>query len=85
MIELTEQQVQALQNVTATPAPFVNPQTSERFVLLRAEEYERLKENEYDDSPWTRDELTTLAWQAGAAIGWEDEGMDAYDQLPEAP
>jgi hypothetical protein len=38
---------------------------------------------EYDDSPWTRDELQALAWEAGKHAGWED--MDEYDDPPEKP
>ena len=51
--------------------------------MLRVEEYERLKADDYDDSPWTREEMEALAWEAGKAIGWED--MDEYDRLPEKP
>ncbi len=51
MIELTEQQVQALEHADATPPRVVSPRTKETFVLLRVEEYERLKDEEYDDSP----------------------------------
>jgi hypothetical protein len=61
MIELTEQQVQALGNTETTPPRVVNPRTKETFVLLRVEEYERLIEEDYDDSPWTREELQALA------------------------
>ena len=83
MIELTEQQVQALENTETAPPRIANPRTKETFVLLRVEEYERLKEQEYDDSPWTREELQTLAWEAGQHLGWED--MDEYDDAPEEP
>ena len=83
MIELTEQQVQALEQADATPPRILNPRTKETFVLLRVDEYERLTEDEYDDSPWTREELEALAWQAGKGIGWED--MGEYDRLPEKP
>ena len=83
MIELTEQQLQALENPEATPPRVVNPRTQETFVLLRVDEYKRLKEEEYDDSPWTRDELQALAWEVGEHAGWDD--MDEYDQLPEKP
>jgi alpha-D-ribose 1-methylphosphonate 5-phosphate C-P lyase len=72
MIELTEQQVTALDNPQGTPPRLVNPRTNETFVLLRAEEYERLKEQEYNDSPWTRGELEALAWQAGEQNEWEE-------------
>jgi hypothetical protein len=83
MIELTEPQMQALENPGATPPRIVNPRTKETFVLLRIEEYERLKEDEYDDSPWTKEELQALAWEAGKQAGWED--MDEYDDAPVKP
>src|SRR5436190_20752854 len=83
MIELTEQQLQALEHPDATPPRVVNPRTKQTFVLLRVDEYERLKADEYDDSPWTREELHALAWEAGKHVGWED--MDEYDEVPETP
>jgi PHD/YefM family antitoxin component YafN of YafNO toxin-antitoxin module len=84
MIELTEQQAQALETSATTPPRVVNPRTKETFVLLGAEEYERLMaEEEYDDSPWTREELEAAAWEAGKHAGWED--MEEYDDIPEKP
>jgi hypothetical protein len=83
MIELTEQQITALENLKSAPPRLVNPRTRETFVLLRLEEYERLKEDEYDDSPWTREELQILAWEASERTGWDDLGED--DQRPEKP
>ena len=80
MIELTEQQVQVLANPEVTPPRAVTPRTKETFVLLRVDEYERLKEDAYDDSPWTREELQALAWETGRHAGWED--MDEYDDGP---
>jgi PHD/YefM family antitoxin component YafN of YafNO toxin-antitoxin module len=80
MIELTEQQVEALEHAEATPLRVVNPRTKETFVLLRADEYERLTEEEYDDSPWTREELQALAWERIKHEDW-----DEYDNLPEKP
>ena len=78
MIELTEQQMLALEHSEDTSPRLVNPRTKETFVLLRETEYERLKEEDsYDDSPWTREELHMLAWEAGKQAGWED--MDEYD------
>jgi PHD/YefM family antitoxin component YafN of YafNO toxin-antitoxin module len=81
MIELTEQLLQALENPADRPLRLVNPRTKETYVLLRADEYERLKEEEYDDSPWTSEERHALAWEAGKHAGWED--MDEYDEIPE--
>jgi hypothetical protein len=78
MIELTEQQLQALDKPNVTPPRVVNPRTNETFVLLRLDEYERLKGAEYDDSPWTREELQALAWERV-----KHEDSDEYDDLPE--
>ena len=38
-------------------------------------------EEEYDDSPWTIEELHALAWESGKHAGWED--MDDYDDVPD--
>jgi hypothetical protein len=70
MIELTEQQMRALENPEAAPPRVVNPRTKETFVLLRVDEYKRLKEVEYDDSPWTREEIQALAWEVGKRAEW---------------
>ena len=40
--------------------------------MHRVDEYERLKEQGYDDSPWTREELETLAWEAAEHSGWQE-------------
>jgi hypothetical protein len=80
MIELTEQQLQALENPEVIPPRVVNPRTKETFVLLRVDEFERLTVYEYDDSPWTREELQALAWERVKHEDW-----DEYDDLPEKP
>src|SRR5262249_62362844 len=83
LIELTEQQIQALETPEATPPRLVNPRTRETFVLLRVDEYERLKGDEYDDRPWTREELQALAWEAGKHVAWKD--MEDNDDAPQKP
>ena len=80
MIELTEEQMGAMEASDAGPPRVVNPRTKETFVLLRVDEYERLKEEEYDDSPWTREELQALAWERVKHEDWTE-----YDDLPEKP
>jgi len=81
MIELTEQQVLALDGPEETPPQLVNPRTKATYVLLSTAEYKRLKDEEYDDSPWTSEERLALAWAAGKHAGWDE--MDEYDDLPE--
>ncbi|HJT79518.1 MAG TPA: hypothetical protein VJ739_20140 [Gemmataceae bacterium] len=74
MIELTEQQVQALERPEATPPRLVHPKTHQRFILLPEEEYERL--TSYDAGPWMDEERDLLRAGALDALGWE--GMEAY-------
>ena len=78
MIELTDQQADALEHLETTPPQVLNPRTNETFVLVRADEYARLKESEYDDSPWTREELEAAAWHVTDHSDW-----DEYDDAPE--
>jgi PHD/YefM family antitoxin component YafN of YafNO toxin-antitoxin module len=80
MIELTEQQMQSLEIDAATPIRLVHPRSKEKFVLLPEAEYERLKEGEYEDSPWTCEELQALVWER-----IKDEPWDEYDDFPEKP
>lgn len=80
MIELTDQQVQALEHSIASPPRVVNPRTKETFVLLRTDEYARLQKDDYDDSPWTRQELEALAWETVKNEEWEE-----YNEPPEKP
>jgi hypothetical protein len=77
MFELTDQQADAVA-AAVTPPRVVNPRTRETFVLLPAAEYARLTADEYDDSPWTREELQALAWERV-----RDEDWGEYDDEPE--
>jgi hypothetical protein len=77
MIELTDEQVRALAGSADGPPRLVNPRTREAFVLVRVDEYRRLTEDAYDDSPWTRDELQALASDTADRAGWEGEEDDA--------
>ena len=79
MIELTEQQKQAVSSGEAVRVR----ENGEEYVLVRADVYDRLAEEEYDDSPWTPEERYALAWEAGKHAGWED--MDEYYDPPEQP
>ena len=83
MFELTEQQALSLEHPVDAPPRVVNPRTNETFVLLRVDEYERLKGVEYDDSPWTKEELAAAAWAVGKQAGWEE--MDEYDAVQDKP
>ena len=79
MIELTEEQLKSLREAKAGPQRIVDPGTNETFVLIRLEEYDRLREQAYDDSSWTREELQAVAWQTVEQTDW-NEYDDAQDK-----
>jgi hypothetical protein len=65
MIELSEQQMQAVAAGGEDPLTVVDPRTQIPYVLVRKDVYEQLKEPEYDDSPWTDEEMDLLHEEAG--------------------
>jgi hypothetical protein len=83
MIELTEQQMQAVAESQETPPTVMDPRTKTAYVLIRKDLYEKLTGDEYDDSPWTAEERDILAWEAGKHAGWEE--MSEYDDDVEQP
>jgi hypothetical protein len=81
MIELTSQQLDELDRSEDSPPQVLNPRTQERFVLVRTDDYAKLKETDYDDSPWTREEMAAMAWHVGRSHGWEED--TDYDHIPD--
>ncbi len=61
MIELTEQQAQALAAAGDKPPVVVDPNTNVPYVLIRKEVYERLTAEEYEEGPWSDEEMDQLA------------------------
>jgi len=49
----------------------------EPFFLLNILECELYKEDEYDDSTWTREELQSPAWEAGERMDWDEQDDDS--------
>ena len=76
MIELSERQQQAISSGESVRLR----ENGQDLVVLRADVYDRLVEEDYDDSPWTPEERDALAWEAGKHAGWEE--MDEYDDIP---
>jgi PHD/YefM family antitoxin component YafN of YafNO toxin-antitoxin module len=83
MIQLTEDQSQAVSTGEETPPTLVDPRTQTVYVLIRKDLYEQLMDEDYNDSPWTAEERDALAWEAGKHAGWED--MNEYDDDMENP
>ncbi|HKI32318.1 MAG TPA: hypothetical protein VKA46_10655 [Gemmataceae bacterium] len=81
MIELTEEMRRAVRQQPSEPLRLVDPGTQETFILLRAEEYDRIKEADFDAGPWTDEEMDRLAAEDADSLGWE--GMKAYQEEDE--
>jgi hypothetical protein len=74
MIELTQEQRQAVQNRPGQPVEMMDPGSKEKFVLIRRDVYDSL--TEYDDSAWTDDEMDRLAAEVDAML---DDDMAIED------
>ena len=77
MIELTKEQRQELSG--AEPVA-IDPSTKETYVLVRKNVYDRIKALLYDDGEWTKDELRLLLARSAEENGWNEPGMEDYDQ-----
>lgn len=81
MIEFTEEQRQQLERGKAVYT--IDSQTSQRYVVLRQDVYERARLVVFDDSDWTEDELRQQLARSADDNGWNEVGMDAYDRYDE--
>lgn len=81
MIELTPEQRQQLDEGHAVAV--TDPETSQQYVLLPRDVYDRLRRCLYDDSDTTPDELRGMLARSAEANGWDEPGMDAYDRYDE--
>ena len=80
MIELTNEQHQALEQHGAEPVRAIDPATNAEYVLLRAELYDRLKALLSEDAEWSEGAYAA-AMEIFARDGWDDPRMDTYDLL----
>jgi hypothetical protein len=82
MIELTEQQRQALDERPGEPLQLFDPRTNRAYVLLTAEQYERIR-GMIDPGPLTPDERRVILRGVWRRAGWDDPRMDVYNHLDE--
>lgn len=71
---------QAIQQSHGVPVEVVDEDRNERYVPIRAEVYERLK-NVFDNGPLTEEQKTQMLLDAGKRAGWDDPTMDVYNVL----
>ena len=83
MIELTDEQRQAIALATESPPTVRDPTTQTSYVLVRKDVYERLIRASYDATDLGDAELRLRLARASAANGWDEPGMEAYDRYDE--
>ncbi len=71
-MQLTKEQLKAVRG----GKPVRLNEEGTELVVVCADVFERLRGFQYDDSPWSDEELDLLAAEDADALGWE--GMEAY-------
>jgi hypothetical protein len=69
---------QALQQDGGSPVHLVDTETNVSYVIMRAEQYERVKLL-FEGQAFDPREFYPLAARSAAAAGWDDPEMDVYN------
>ncbi len=83
MIELTKELGRELKEAGGNVLDVSDPDSGQRYVIVKADIYERLKQLLYDDKDLTPDEQLRLLADSGRRAGWDDPAMDVYDSYDE--
>ena len=77
---LTPELRRAVDAAGEQPVAVIDPETNQRYVLLRAEVYERLQVL-FDQGPLSEREQRFVLQEAGKRAGWDDLEMNIYNDL----
>lgn len=82
MIELTEEQREAVAATGENPPRVVDPNTQTKYVLVREEVYDRVKRilEADEDTEYVR-EMGQQTLRLFGREGWDDPAMDIYNDL----
>ena len=81
---LTPELCKAILDAGDQPVAVFDPQTHQRYVLLRAEAYERLQLL-LEHKPLSQEEQRSLLNMAGKRAAWDHPEMDIYNELDPRP
>lgn len=79
-IQLTDEQQRLLDAPLDTPPRVLDPRHNQAYVLITAEQYERLRAL-LEGTPLTHEEQLYFLREAGRRAGWDDPDMDVYNDL----
>jgi len=82
MIELTLEQRKAVATGDETPLRVLDPSTRTKYVLVREELYDRVRQvfEADEDSEFVR-QMTAHVMEVFGRDGWDDPAMDVYNEL----
>lgn len=81
MIELTVEQQKSVAREEETPPCVIDPVTHTRYVLVREEQYDRVRRLfDGDNDHFVRD-LAPDVMAVFGREGWDDPAMDVYNEL----
>ena len=83
MIELTKELGRELKQAGGNVLDVSDPDSGQRYVIVKADIYERLTQLLYDEKDLTPDEQLRLLADSGRRAGWDDPAMGAYDNYDE--
>jgi hypothetical protein len=78
-MKITKEQLDAAEHGEAV----VLDEDGKRFVLISGDVYDRVKKLLYDDSEWSDEELRAMLARSAEANGWNEPGMEEYDNYDE--
>jgi hypothetical protein len=82
MIELTLEQRKAVATDAETPPRVIDPSTHAKYVLVREELYDRVRQVlEVDEESRFVREMTPHVMEVFGRDGWDDPAMDVYNEL----
>jgi hypothetical protein len=80
-LALTSEQLQALSLDRGTPIRLVDPNSQRAYVLVPADQYERLLALEKDD--YQLSDTYVAQMRSAMRAGWDDPAMDDYNNYEE--
>ena len=82
MIELTLEQRKAVATDAESPPRVIDPSTHTKYVLVREELYDRVRQvfDADEESQFVR-EMTPHVMEVFGRDGWDDPAMDVYNEL----
>jgi hypothetical protein len=76
----TPEMRKALEKAGEQPLEIIDPETQQRYMLLKADVFDRIHLLLAGD-PLSKEEQKFLLAQAGRRAGWDDPEMDIYNDL----